>query len=116
MDVIYLLSAHLGGNEASKEYHNFKEFYSLVLMAFVDAKYQFIFANCGLPGNTHDSMIFQSTSIYRKISRGAFFPHFDFSEQGCKIFPLILGDSAFEMRPWLMKPYGNEAIWECRSF
>ena len=59
-----------GGNEASKEYHNFKEFYSLVLMAFVDAKYQFIFANCGLPGNTHDSMIFQSTSIYRKISRG----------------------------------------------
>ena len=27
-----------GGNEASKEYHNFKEFYSLVLMTFVDAK------------------------------------------------------------------------------
>ena len=43
-----------GGRESNKEYHNFKEFYSIVLMALVDAKYCFIWANCGMAGNTHD--------------------------------------------------------------
>ena len=31
-----------GGAEAAKEYHNFKNFYSVVLMAIVDAKYRII--------------------------------------------------------------------------
>ena len=33
-----------GGRESNKEYDNFKEFYSIVLMALVDAKYRFIWA------------------------------------------------------------------------
>ena len=43
-----------GGQEAQKEYHNFKNFYSVVLMAIVDAKCRFIWANVGCPGNSHD--------------------------------------------------------------
>ena len=31
-----------GGREANKEYHNFKNFYSIVLMGMVDAKYRYI--------------------------------------------------------------------------
>ena len=31
-----------GGANAKKEYHNFKSFYSVILMALVDAKYRFI--------------------------------------------------------------------------
>ena len=31
-----------GGAEASKEYHNFKNFYSVILMGLVDAKYRFV--------------------------------------------------------------------------
>ena len=38
-----------------KQYYNFKNFYSAVLLALVDAKYRFIWASLGAPGNTHDS-------------------------------------------------------------
>ena len=42
-----------GGAQAIKHYFNFKGFYSIVLMVLVDAKYQFIWASVGAPGNTH---------------------------------------------------------------
>ncbi len=46
-----------GGKNACKEYHNYKNFYSVVLMAFVDSHYCFIWASCGFPGNSHDSIM-----------------------------------------------------------
>ena len=52
-----------GGREANKEYHNFKNFYSIVLMAIEDAKYRFVWASCGYPGNSHDSLIVKCTVI-----------------------------------------------------
>ena len=33
-----------GGKNSCKEYHNYKNFYSIVLMAFVDSHYRFIWA------------------------------------------------------------------------
>ena len=79
-------------------------------MALVDAKYRFIWANCGLAGNTHDSMIFQKTLLYKKILEDGIIPDFDFVEGGCKINPVILADSAFEFKSWLMKPYTHAIL------
>ena len=56
-----------GGLESSKEYHNFKNIFSIVLMGMVDAKYRFIWASCGYPGNSHDSIIMQSTTLWQDI-------------------------------------------------
>ena len=74
-------------------------------MAIVDPKYRFIWANCGMAGNTHDSLVFQSTLRYKKIVEEGIISEFVFFEGGYKINPVILGDSAFEFKPWLMKPY-----------
>ena len=52
-----------GGQEAMKQHYNFKNLYSVVLLALVDAKYRFIWASLGVLGNTHDSTYFQSTSL-----------------------------------------------------
>ena len=71
-----------GGRESNKEYHNFKEFFSVVLMALVDSKYRFIWANYGIPGNPHDSLIFQSTNIYKRIVNG------DISTKGLSMMTL----------------------------
>ena len=57
-----------GGLKACKEFHNFKNFYFIVLMAIIDAKYHIIWASAGFPGNSHDSIIFQSTSLYNDIT------------------------------------------------
>ena len=56
-----------GGGGASKEYHNFKNFYSIVLLGIVDSKYRFIWASCGYPGNSHDSIIIQYTFLLEKV-------------------------------------------------
>ena len=65
----YRLNPPPGGviNESMKEYQNFKIFYSVVLMAVVDAKYRFVWGSCGFPGNSHDSVILQSTSLWAGI-------------------------------------------------
>ena len=96
-----------GGPEAMKSYFNFKGFYSIVLMALVDAQYKFIWASVGAPGNTHDSTNFQSTKLWEGICSGVVILD---KMQVCndvEIPPMILGDGAFPFRTWLIKPYGN---------
>ncbi len=63
-----------GGINACKEYHNYMNFYSVVLMAFVDSHYHFIWASCGFLGNSHDSVIFASTSICQSVMERNFIP------------------------------------------
>ena len=46
--------------EAMKQYYNFKNFYSVVLLGLIDANYRFIWASLGAPGNTYDSTYFQA--------------------------------------------------------
>ena len=59
-----------GGQESAKEYHNLKKFFSIVLMALVDAKQRFMWASSGFPGNSHNAIIFQSTGLYTEIEEG----------------------------------------------
>ncbi|XP_066930476.1 uncharacterized protein [Clytia hemisphaerica] len=96
-----------GGAEAMKEYYNFKGFYSTVLMALVDAKYRFIWASIGAPGNTHDSLYFKSSDLYHDICQGEIIPATIQKLDQVEVPPMILGDSAFELKTWLTKPYGD---------
>ena len=99
-----------GGLESAKEYHNFKTFYSIVMMAMVDAIYIIIWASTGFADNAHDYIIFQATDIYAEIVRGNRLPSIAQREAKVDIPPLILGDSAFPFHTWLMKPYGNAVL------
>ena len=105
-----------GGQESCKEFHNFKNFYSIVLMGMVDAKYRFIWASAGWPGNSHDAIIFQATNLYTKLAEGTAFPPIAHHENGVSIPPLILGDSAFPFKPWLLKPYTNATLMPEQSY
>ena len=64
-----------GGSEVSKDYHNFKNFYSIVLMGLIVSKYRFIWANAGYPGISHNSTVFQSTELYNSICGGNLIPY-----------------------------------------
>ena len=99
-----------GGPESCKEYHNFKNFYSVVLMAMVDANYRFVWASCGFPGNSHDAIIFQSTDLWMNIKENNLIPQIGKDVGGVIVPPLILSDSAFPFQPWLMKPYTNAVL------
>lgn len=99
-----------GGEEACKEYHNFKNFFSIVMMAIVDAAARFMWVSVGFPGNSHDSIIFQSTQLWSDITEKKVIPEISQNFQGTDIYPMILGDSAFPFRIWLMKPYSNAVL------
>jgi hypothetical protein len=98
-----------GGAEACKEYHNFKNFYSVVLMAMVDSRYRFLWGSCGFPENSHDSIIFQATDMWDKIQNQGALPDIGRKVAGVIIPPLIVADSPFCLQPWLLKPY-TEAV------
>ena len=81
-----------------------RKFYSVILLALVDAKYRFIWADLGPPGNTHDSTLFQLTTSWSNTVSGNVL-----SEVAAKtnddigIPLLILVDGAFPMRSILLK-------------
>jgi hypothetical protein len=99
-----------GGSQARKEYHNFKDFYSIVMMAIVDAKDRFVWVSIGFPGNSHDSVILQSMQLWTDITEKNIIPSIGKKVDDVIVNPLILGDSAFPFRIWLLKPYGHDTI------
>ena len=98
-----------GGLEACKEYHNFKNFYSIVLMALVDSQYRFVWASCGFPGNSHDALVFKLTDLWRRIQEG-YIPQIGKSIDDVIVPPVIVGDSAFPLCTWLLKPFTNAIL------
>ena len=97
-----------GGLEACKEYHNFKNFYSIVSMELVDSHYRFLWGSCGFLGNSHDAVIFRSTDLWNSIK--GFIPMIGKTVRDVTVPPLIVGDSAFPLRSWLLKPYTNAVL------
>jgi hypothetical protein len=43
-------------------------------MGLVDAKYRFVWASVGFPGNTHDAMILQATQLLKDIHENDIIP------------------------------------------
>ena len=105
-----------GGPESCKEFHNFKNFYSIVLMAMIDSHYRFVWGSCGYPGNSHDSIIFQSTNLWTKIQQGHYIPRVGKNVGTCTIPPLVVGDSAFPFTTWLMKPFTDAVLSEKQRY
>ena len=107
MVATYQLSVHLEEQKRARSIIITKTF---ILMSIVDAKYRFVCGSCGFPGNSHDSIIFQSTSLWSDFKEGKVLPNFSQCEQGVYVPPLLLADSAFPMETWLMKPYSNAIL------
>ena len=105
-----------GGRESMKEHHNFKGFYSQVLMAIVDSRYRCIWANVGHTGNNHDASIFEATGLNRDIIENNVIPSIGRNINNVNVPPVIIGDSAFPFHPWLMKPYTNAVLTPQQSY
>lgn len=105
-----------GGQESAKEYHNFKNFYSIVLMAMVDARQRFMWASSGFPGNSHDAIIFQSTKLYAEITEHNLIPQVAKKQDGVDVYPMIIGDSAFPFQTWLLKPYTSAVLTQQQRY
>ena len=105
-----------GGAEAAKEYFNYKNFYSIILMGVVDARCRFLWANCGSPGSSHDATVFKASSLHQKLSNHEYLSQLTTEINGIQAPPIMLGGSAFPHHTWLLKPYSHAVLSELQSY
>lgn len=89
-------------------FFNYKDFFSIVLLAIVDANCKFVFVDIGSYGKEGDSGIFTKSKISEKIKNGDFFPPNAKIPNSDKILPyIIVGDGAFRLDPHMIRPYSK---------
>lgn len=95
---------------SGSDYYNYKEQFSIILLAIVDADYNIIYANCGAKGKSSDSGVFQETAFYKALTENQLnWPDPEPIQESGPSMPFVLvGDSAFALTDNMMKPYpGN---------
>ena len=90
-------------------YHNYKKFFSIVLMALVDADYRFMWIDVGTPGSHSDAQIWNDCELQELIKEDQLeVPEEEPLPGGDVPVPYaIVGDDAFALRSYLIKPYGR---------
>jgi len=92
-------------------FHNYKDFFSIVLLAMVDANYKFVVVDIGSYGKEGDSGIFLKSTMGKQVLNGSFgFPN-DSTLPGSNIVVphVIVADEAFRLHTHIMKPYTKKA-------
>ena len=98
--------------KSCSEYFNYKGYFSLILLTLVDADYKFLWANAGASGSSSHAQIFNHSKLKRRIENGTLgLPPPKPLGPGGQIYTTsLLGDDAFALLPWLVKPYSRRQL------
>jgi hypothetical protein len=97
---------------SGSDFYNYKGTFSIVLLAIVDANYNFIFVNTGCQGRISDGGVFRNTSVYRKLMNNSLHLPQDTQLPGrTKEIPYVfVADDAFPLHSDILKPYPGYQI------
>ncbi|CAG7730450.1 unnamed protein product, partial [Allacma fusca] len=94
-------------------FYNYKSFFSIVLLAIATADYKFALVDIGSPGSMSDGGILRRSAIGAKMENGELdLPQTRHSASGALIPPVFIGDDAFPLKPYLLKPYAGRSTNE----
>lgn len=90
-------------------YFNYKDYFSIVLLALVDANYRFMVVDVGSYGKEGDSSIFNKSLLGKKILYSEdFFPISQTLPKSNRKMPfVVVGDEAFRLHKHIMKPFNK---------
>ncbi|XP_072144203.1 uncharacterized protein [Dermacentor andersoni] len=92
---------------SGSDYYNYKGFYSIVLLAVVDADYRFTLVEVGAQGRISDGAFFNESSIRDVFERGGV----ELPTTAVNGWPVFMvGDAAFPLRTYLMRPYPGRQL------
>ena len=87
-------------------YFNYKGTFSVILLAFVNADYKFIFIDVGCNGRISDGGVFRNSPLSKVLSENTLdIPNTRNFEPGRELPYVIVADDAFPLKNHIMKPY-----------
>ncbi|XP_072379282.1 inhibitor of growth protein 3 isoform X1 [Diabrotica undecimpunctata] len=90
-------------------FYNYKGYCSIVLMAIVNADYEFVYVNCGCNGRVSDGGVLEVTDFFEKLTEGDLhLPNSDSTTSNLNF--VFVGDDAFALNEHLLKPYPNKNL------
>ena len=105
----------IGPNVDRANYYNRKGWYSIILQAVVDDRYRFTDIMEGCPGSVHDARVFANSKLFKKGEDGTLFPNINREISGVQVPVVLLGEPAYPLLPWLMKPYSDDVYLQLSS-
>ena len=100
-------------------FYNYKGFFSIILMALVDAKYRFLYVDVGTNGRNNDAAVFNTSSLGSALRNEGLNipPARELPGREMPVPYTIVGDEIFALKSYLMKPYpGRNLTNEKRIF
>ncbi|GFS21938.1 protein ALP1-like [Elysia marginata] len=94
-------------------YYCYKGFLSIVLKAVSDADLCFILVDCGLYGSISDAGVYRTSQISKLLEEGKLnIPTSKFNVNSTeRTIPfMIVGDEAFPLKTYLLKPYAAKTL------
>ena len=101
-------------HDSGSSFFNYKKYFSIVLMAWVDAEYKFVCVDISSYGSSSDSSIFKQSNMGRRLEQNNFNIHGDRllpnDENGKAMTFVIVCDDAFGLSNRILRPYGKRNL------
>ena len=104
--------------ESGTLFHNYKGYFSMVLLAVCDAKYCFTLVDIGQFGSSTDSGVLARSEMRKRFDDEQMNLPPPAPLEGCSFNPLpyfLVGDDIFPLQNWLMRPFPGHQIHEDKS-